>query len=73
MDFNPRAYVRHDKGYALPMVPTNFNPRAYVRHDVRGRAGRPGGTYFNPRAYVRHDLLGIRPKAGPTISIHVPT
>jgi len=37
VNFNPRAYVRHD--YLLPLhyyVGCNFNPRAYVRHDAIG-------------------------------------
>ena len=36
MDFNPRAYVRHDgPPRVLPSVMWNFNPRAYVRHDAK--------------------------------------
>ena len=38
LDFNPRAYVRHDLS---PMKQirrsSHFNPRAYVRHDPRRR------------------------------------
>ena len=34
IDFNPRAYVRHDRvGDGYIGVAVDFNPRAYVRHD----------------------------------------
>jgi len=34
VNFNPRAYVRHDWGLSsLIWVSRDFNPRAYVRHD----------------------------------------
>ncbi len=40
-DFNPRAYVRHDRANRSDLKPKNkhFNPRAYVRHDVT--SGKP--------------------------------
>jgi len=41
MNFNPRAYVRHD--FVVVVVAfreENFNPRAYVRHDIEFLHGR---------------------------------
>ena len=46
-NFNPRAYVRHDRGhnYHVSMY-LHFNPRAYVRHDTRA-AEWPGEVHIS--------------------------
>ena len=56
MNFNPRAYARHDP----PSPLSGSSPEISIHVPTRGTTSTsppiPGIPYFNPRAYARHDI-----------------
>jgi len=55
-NFNPRAYVRHDRPPGSPQFDGPFQSTC-LREARRGVCRRGNGPpNFNPRAYVRHDM-----------------
>ncbi len=73
-NFNPRAYVRHDRdkdGQIIEQQKFQSTCLREARPGSPSRPRRPGD--FNPRAYVRHDSVCSRIEEIEEISIHVPT